>query len=163
MQIRAIVLDIFSAYPSHRGFTDAEISKLHNGVYYLKSSSGVLPNTVKSPYQLFLEDLDDVLVERMQAYITKRDAGLLRLDNFKSQETMADLIGRAGLIASHGEVRALDALIKHLKNSPNIEFREELLEKILAYNHSVMKNSPGTMPTCLNCHFLTDLVTFMKP
>jgi len=144
-------------------FTDAEIGKLHNGIYYLKSSSGVLPNTVKSPYQLFLEDLDDVLVERMQAYITKRDAGLLRLDNFKSQETMADLIGRAGLIASHGEVRALNALIKHLKNSSNIEFKEELLEKILAYNHSVMKSRPGTMPTCLNCHFLTDLVTFMKP
>lgn len=144
-------------------FTDAEIGIPHNGIFYLRSANGIPANTVKSPYQLFMEDLDEVLLERIQIYLNKRNAGGLKLENFKSTETIPDLIGRAGKIASHGEIRSLDALIKHLRNNPNIEFTEGLLEKVLAYNHSVMKNRPGTMPTCLNCHFLTDLVTFMKP
>jgi hypothetical protein len=68
---------------------------------------------------------------------------------------------RAGEAGSHGEIRALDDLLKHLERDKKMTVTDNTLEKILAYNYNFSHNTNALQPPCIHCFFLTDLITFV--
>lgn len=144
-------------------FTKKEVGLKNSvdGKYYKIGSN----NTEISEYQNFLDnELDDIIKKRIDSLVDHKATGDFSVDNALSPlETTAITVQKAAEMARHGEVRALNALIKHMKEVENIQVTDEMLKNVIAYNRKMIGKNKGTMPTCFHCHFLTDLVTFLTP
>lgn len=118
-----------------------------------------------SEYQDFIDnELEGVLKKRMESLKAHKANGDYSIDKSANpSETDASVLGRASVMGRHGEVRSLNAIIKHMRVEENIEITDEMLKNVIAYNRIMLGPKKGTMHTCFHCHFLTDLITFLKP
>ncbi len=102
-----------------------------------------------SDYQKFLDNLHPVLKDRYNRHLDEITKGL---------NASANDIARAGKPGSHGEIRALDELLKII--DPNgKKYGDDVFKYIYGYNRFLSKT--GIQPPCAHCHFLTDLVTYI--
>lgn len=119
-----------------------EIGKLASNGKFLDD----LGNPTK--YQKFLEDMHPTLRKRYDKHMLEVKKGL----NADPSD-----IARAGVEASHGEIRALDDLLKEI--DPLGKLGDDVFKDIVGYNRFLPK--VGIQPPCVHCHFLTTNVTFI--
>jgi hypothetical protein len=142
-----IISKVFTA----SNFTREEIGKLNRlkGIY--ESVENGRP--VASVFQKFIDDLHPVLKNRLNIHRAKQEANGLKVSLIDSEDIRAvgntfDIAplgkniergehARAGAAGSHGEIRALDDLFKHLEQDKKMTVTDNTLEKILAYNYNL--------------------------
>lgn len=69
-------------------------------------------------------------------------------------------IVRAGKPGSHGEIRALDNLLKTI-DPKGTKYGDDIFKYVLGYNRYLRNGANRVQPPCVHCHFLTNLVTFI--
>jgi hypothetical protein len=101
-------------------------------------------------YLEFLEDLHPTLKIRLNKHIAKlKMNGVLATKN--------DLL-RAGKMGSHGEIRALDKLLKEI--DPQGKLGEAVFQDIVGYNRFLWQIEK-IQPPCTHCYYLTSGVKFI--
>ena len=102
-------------------------------------------------YLEFLENLHPTLKIRLDKHIAK-----LKMNGVLS--TKNDLL-RAGKMGSHGEIRALDKLLKEV--DPQGKLGEAIFQDIVGYNRFLRDGAKEIQPCCVHCYYLTSGVNFI--
>ncbi len=99
-------------------------------------------------FESFIERLHPILKQRYE----------IHLEMLKSRRVLASEldIAKASQAGAHGEVRALDALLKYLESN-GVEVTDDTLGSILCFNKSIIRTG-GNPPRCVHCWHLTDKV-----
>jgi len=98
----------------------------------------------------FIESMHPLLKKRYELHLEEISKGL---------KATPDLIEKAGVAASHGEVRALNDLLYHLEKT-GVALTDDIFTDIMAYNRYLVKE--GSQPPCVHCFYLTDGVEYLK-
>lgn len=101
-------------------------------------------------YLDFIENLHPTLQIRLDKHIAK-----LKINGVLA--TSEDLL-RAGKMGSHGEIRALDKLLKEV--DPQGKLGEAVFQDIVGYNRFLW-NVEKIQPPCVHCYYLTAGVKFI--
>lgn len=72
--------------------------------------------------------------------------------------TKVDLL-RAGKIGSHGEICALDKLLKEI--DPQGKLGESVFQDIVGYNRFLREGVQEIQPCCVHCYYLTSVIKFI--
>ncbi|MCY1663201.1 phage tail protein [Chryseobacterium sp. SL1] len=140
--------NISKTFTAHNFYRKGDIDEL--GEFSEEFGRYVLDkNGTPSIYQNFLDDMHITLKKRFE-YHNKHFKEGLHADRLDAD--------RAGIQASHGEIRALDALLKNV--DPLGKQGDEIFKKITGYNRFLARE--GVQPPCAHCHFLTTFVTFIE-
>lgn len=102
-------------------------------------------------YLDFLKDLHPTLKTRLEKHIGKN-----KLKNILATKNDID---RAGIMASHGEIRALDSLLKEI--DPKGVLGESVFQDIIGYNRFLREGAQTIQPPCVHCFYLTSGVKFV--
>jgi len=134
-------------------------SKAYTGINFSSKEIGSLSSNGKkfidakgnnSVYQEFIDYMHPTRKNRYNIHLEEMRKGLNASD---------DDIARAGKPASHGEIRALDALLKDI--DPNAKLGDEVFKDILGYNRFLRSGANMIQPPCAHCFYLTDFVIFI--
>lgn len=126
---------------------------------FLKSEIGKLSKSGKyidelgkpSIFQKFINNMHPTLKKRYELHLKEIANGL---------NASANDIARAGVAGSHGEIRALNALLKAI-DPKGIKYGDDVFKHILGYNRFLRKGANKVQPPCVHCHFMTNLITFI--
>jgi hypothetical protein len=99
----------------------------------------------------FLENLHPTLKKRLEEHIKQLLAKGVNA-------TEMDII-RAGSAGSHGEIRALDKLLKEV--DPTTILGDHVFNNIIGYNRFLRDGAVSIQPSCVHCFYLTDGVKFI--
>jgi hypothetical protein len=98
----------------------------------------------------FIESLHPILKKRYELHLKEITKGL---------KAPTEMIKRAGIAASHGEIRAINQLLYHLEET-GLKLTDDVFKDIMGYNRFLVKE--GSQPPCVHCFYLTDGVQFLK-
>lgn len=98
----------------------------------------------------FIEDMHPVLRKRYDLHLKEISKGL---------NATPEMIKKAGIAASHGEIRAVNQLLHHLKDT-GVKVTDDIFKDIIGYNRYLIKE--GSQPPCVHCFYLTDDVLYLK-
>ncbi len=106
----------------------------------------------------FIKGLHPNLKKRLKEHLERKKTGV---KGFNLEDPDVLKYGWKGIdideIVPHAEFMALDDLLKQISKN---ELPDLVFERILGYNSYLQKE--GIMHTCLDCFYLTDLITFIK-
>lgn len=102
-------------------------------------------------YLDFIENLHPILKIRLDKHIAK-----LKMNGVLAKPE--DLL-RAGKMGSHGEIRALDKLLKEI--DPQGKLGEAVFQDIVGYNRFLREGAKEIQPPCVHCFYLTSGVKFI--
>lgn len=109
-----------------------------------------IDNGIGKVYVDFIKNLHPTLQIRLDKHIAKlKMNGVLATKN--------DLL-RAGKMGSHGEIRALDKLLREV--DPQGKLGEAVFQEIVGYNRFLW-NIEKIQPPCVHCYYLTAGVKFI--
>ncbi|WP_333809342.1 hypothetical protein [Flavobacterium sp.] len=116
------------------------------------TSNGKFSDDLGNPtkYQIFLDEMHPTLRKRYDLHMKEVKKGL----NADSSD-----IARSGIEASHGEIRALDDLLKEI--DPLGELGDDVFKDIVGYNRYLREGANKIQPPCAHCHFLTTNVKYI--
>jgi hypothetical protein len=95
-------------------------------------------------------DMHITLRKRFDIHLEK-----IRAKNIKA--TSEDIL-RAGWAGSHGEIRALDKLLKEI--DPLGKLGDDIFDNIMGYNR-FLRRVDKVQPPCVHCHFITKGIHYM--
>ncbi|WP_143349668.1 hypothetical protein [Elizabethkingia miricola] len=98
----------------------------------------------------FIESMHPVLKKRYELHLNEITKGL---------KATSEMIERAGIAASHGEIRAVNELLYYLENT-GLKVTDDIFKDIMGYNRYLVKE--GSQPPCVHCFYLTDGVQYLK-
>lgn len=102
-------------------------------------------------YLDFIKNLHPTLQIRLDKHIAKlKMSGVLA--------SKSDLL-RAGKMGSHGEIRALDKLLKEI--DPQGKLGESVFQDIIGYNRFLREGAKEIQPPCVHCFYLTSGIKFI--
>lgn len=101
--------------------------------------------------QRFIEEMHPTLKKRFDKHIASIKAG-----NVNAAES--DIM-RAGWAGSHGEIRALDALLK--KVDPAGKLGDAVFNDVTGYNRFLRAGAKEIQPPCVQCYYITTGVKFI--
>lgn len=101
--------------------------------------------------QRFIEEMHPTLKKRFDKHIASIKAG-----NVNAAES--DIM-RAGWAGSHGEIRALDALLK--KVDPAGKLGDAVFNDVTGYNRFLRAGAKEIQPPCVHCYYITTGVKFI--
>ncbi len=99
----------------------------------------------------FIQDMHPTLKKRFDKHVST-----IKAKNVKASES--DIL-RAGWAGSHGEIRALDALLK--KIDPLGILGEQIFSDITAYNQFLRNGADKIQPPCVHCYYITKGINFI--
>jgi len=98
----------------------------------------------------FIESMHPILKKRYELHLKEITKGL---------KATPDMIKKAGVAASHGEIRAVNGLLYYLE-SMGMKITNDIFKDIMGYNRYLIKE--GSQPPCVHCFYLTDGVVYLK-
>ena len=98
----------------------------------------------------FIESMHPVLKKRYELHLNEITKGL---------KATPEMIEKAGIAASHGEIRAVNELLYYLENT-GLKVTDDIFKDIMGYNRYLVKE--GSQPPCVHCFYLTDGVQYLK-
>jgi len=98
----------------------------------------------------FIESMHPVLKKRYELHLKEITKGL---------QATPEMIEKAGIAASHGEIRAVNDLLYYL-DSMGMKITDDIFADIMAYNKFLIKE--GSQPPCVHCFYITDGVKYLK-
>ena len=98
----------------------------------------------------FIKSMHPVLKKRYELHLKEISKGL---------NAAPEMIERAGIAASHGEIRAINQLLYYLETT-GVKVTDDIFKDIMSYNKFLIKE--GSQPPCVHCFYLTDGVQFLK-
>jgi hypothetical protein len=126
-----------------------------NGVHEVFTATNFLRKELKKGadevFQNFVNNLHITLKKRLTAHLQK-------LEQKGVQASISD-IERAGKAGSHGEIRALDKLLK--KVDPMGELGEAVFDGITGYNRFLREGANAIQPPCVHCYYITNGIKFI--
>lgn len=128
---------------SGMGYTDGKRMKVFTATNFTKAeiNDGKFAKFVR-------EELHHLLKTRYLEHLKQEAKGLkVSLDDYL----------RGGIAGSHGEIRALNDLLKEI--DPHGLLTDDIFSKIVGYNRMLV--SGKVQPTCAHCYYMTDLVKFI--
>ena len=102
-------------------------------------------------FKKFLLEMHPTLKWRFEKHLK-----ILKEKNIKA--SIEDIL-RAGKEGSHGEIRALDALLKHI--DPKGVLGEAVFDNIISYNRFLRKSADKLQPPCVHCYYLTSGIRYL--
>lgn len=98
----------------------------------------------------FIENLHPVLKNRYELHLKQITKGL---------QATPEMIDRAGIAASHGEIRAINELLHYIEDT-GFKVTDDIFNDLIGYNRFLIKE--GSQPPCVHCFYLTDGVKYLK-
>ncbi|MDM1072862.1 hypothetical protein HX001_10225 [Empedobacter brevis] len=98
----------------------------------------------------FIENMHPVLKKRYELHLKEITKGL---------KATPEMIKKAGIAASHGEIRAVNDLLYYLE-STGMKVTDDVFKDIMGYNRYLIKE--GSQPPCVHCFYLTDGIVYLK-
>lgn len=95
----------------------------------------------------FIDEMHPILKRRLNIHNQMLNDGEVLVSSI-------DDIARAGEVGSHGEIRALDALLKSLQKD-GINVTDNIFEDIIGFNRSILKKE-GNPPRYIHCWHISD-------
>lgn len=118
-----------------------------------------------SMFQKFLDGMHPVLKKRLQEHLERQqrrdfniDLDEVRKKRNDDSLTHDDLVRIAGMAGSHGEIRALDKVLKSISKK---NMTDDVFENIFCYNRFLRRKQQHVQPRCLHCFYLTDGITMI--
>ncbi|WP_299223503.1 hypothetical protein [uncultured Psychroserpens sp.] len=125
-------------------FLKGEIGKKTDSLKYVDGSGK------PSAFQLFLDKLHPTLKSRFNTHLDEFEKGI---------NAIPKDIKRAAIAGTHGEIRALDDLLKEI--DPLGKLGDKVFNDIIGYNRFLRMGANKVQPPCAHCFYLADLVTFI--
>jgi hypothetical protein len=98
----------------------------------------------------FINDMHVTLKKRFDVHVQK-----VKLKDVKA--TNEDIL-RAGWAGSHGEIRALDKLLKEI--DPSGKLGDAIFDNIIGYNR-FLRQADKIQPPCVHCYFITKDIKYL--
>lgn len=96
----------------------------------------------------------------VDAHITLKKCFEIHINKVRAKDLKANSkdILRAGSDGSHGEIRALDELLKEI--DPLGKLGDDIFDNIIGYNR-FLRQFDKIQPPCVHCHFITKGIHYL--
>lgn len=141
------------AYKNRKGveiFTNRNFIKEEIGIFVKQKGKYIDVFGNDSVFQKFIDNMHPTLKKRYEEHLKQISKGL---------KASSDDIERAAIPATHGEIRALDDLLKKIDS--NSELGDTVFKDIVGYNRILRGGSIKIQPTCAHCFYLTSEIKFI--
>lgn len=141
------------AYKNRKGveiFTNRNFIKEEIGVFVKETGKYIDVFGNDSVFQKFIDNMHPTLQNRYKEHLKQISKGL---------KATPDDIERAAIPATHGEIRALNDLLK--KIDPNSQLGDAVFKDIVGYNRILRGGAIKIQPTCAHCFYLTSEIKFI--